>query len=392
MMNEKREVLDVLYVGINPAMINNIQEAEDFFRIDFAANSIDAVKKLEKKPDFDAILCEYNLPGMKGYQLYRFLKGNIQKTLAPFILLSHKETEKAPGNILSEGIDDLYHFPLDAEILFERICFLKKRKADFSGKSNTTQEQIYKTPLIKRLFDIAVAGFALLLLSPFLLIIIALIRLESKGKVYYISKRVGTGYKIFDFYKLRSMHTGADAQLKELNKQNQYSQDSGDEESEEICLECKKLGHPCSNILVEDGQEICEALYLKRKKKKQEATFVKIKDDPRVTRLGKFIRNTSIDEVPQLINVLKGDMSIVGNRPLPLYEAELLTNDQWSERFLAPAGITGLWQVMKRGKSGQMSPEERKDLDNQYARNSSFWWDIKIIFLTFRALFQKENV
>ena len=121
-------------------------------------------------------------------------------------------------------------------------------------------------------------------------------------------------------------------------------------------------------------------------------TFIKIKDDPRVTKVGKFIRNTSIDELPQLLNVLKGDMSIVGNRPLPLYEAEMLTSDDWSERFMGPAGITGLWQVEKRGKKGAMSEEERKALDNQYARTYSFWGDIKLILRTIPAVFQKENV
>ncbi len=84
-------------------------------------------------------------------------------------------------------------------------------------------------------------------------------------------------------------------------------------------------------------------------------------------------------------------MSIVGNRPLPLYEAEMLTSDEWGERFLGPTGITGLWQVNKRGK-GSMSEEERKKMDNQYARNNSFWGDIIIIFRTVPALFQKENV
>ena len=112
-----------------------------------------------------------------------------------------------------------------------------------------------------------------------------------------------------------------------------------------------------------------EEEYLRIKRMQQAGTFVKIKNDPRVTKVGMFLRNTSIDELPQLINVLKGDMSIVGNRPLPLYEAEQLTSDDWGERFLAPAGITGLWQVMKRGK-GSMSEEERKALDNAYARKS----------------------
>jgi lipopolysaccharide/colanic/teichoic acid biosynthesis glycosyltransferase len=123
----------------------------------------------------------------------------------------------------------------------------------------------------------------------------------------------------------------------------------------------------------------------------EEGTFIKFNNDPRVTRVGKFIRNKSIDELPQLFNVLKGDMSIVGNRPLPLYEAEKITTDKYSQRFFAPAGITGLWQVNKRGK-GKMSEEERIELDNDYARNFSFFRDIKIILKTIPALLQKENV
>jgi lipopolysaccharide/colanic/teichoic acid biosynthesis glycosyltransferase len=119
---------------------------------------------------------------------------------------------------------------------------------------------------------------------------------------------------------------------------------------------------------------------------------VKFENDPRITRVGHVIRKYSIDELPQLINILKGDMSVVGNRPLPLYEAELLTEDESIDRFLAPSGLTGLWQVMKRGDSGAMSAEERKKLDVTYAENFSFWLDIKIILKTVTAFVQKENV
>ena len=120
-------------------------------------------------------------------------------------------------------------------------------------------------------------------------------------------------------------------------------------------------------------------------------------DEKRLTKMGKFVRKTSLDELPQLFNVLKGDMSIVGNRPLPVYEAEMLTQDDMSKRFLAPAGITGLWQVELRGKGGVMSEDERKRLDNEYADHFkdgkySFWYDVKLMLRTIPAMFQKDSV
>ncbi|WXT99283.1 sugar transferase [Seonamhaeicola sp. MEBiC1930] len=257
-------------------------------------------------------------------------------------------------------------------------------------------------PLSKRVFDIVVASTALLIASPFLLLILLAIRLESKGKVYYISKRVGR--KTFDFYKLRSMRTGADELLKKLAKEkNQYNKEPKKEESIENkdCPKCAALpeGESCSPIMYIDTHSICDYWYMKQKEEeaKNNSAFVKIVDDPRITRIGKFIRNTSIDELPQLINVLKGDMSIVGNRPLPVYEAELLTGGDISKRFLAPPGITGLWQVELRGRGGDMSEEERMRLDNEYAdqfrgNNYSFWYDMKLIFRTIPALFQSDTV
>jgi lipopolysaccharide/colanic/teichoic acid biosynthesis glycosyltransferase len=144
--------------------------------------------------------------------------------------------------------------------------------------------------------------------------------------------------------------------------------------------------------MIHDDGFISEETVKQRKAEKRENAFFKMANDPRITKVGRILRNTSIDELPQFINVLKGDMSIVGNRPLPLYEAELLTTDQWSKRFLAPAGITGLWQVTKRGGSNVMSADERKQLDIEYAENFSFWYDIKILLKTIPAMLQHENV
>jgi len=244
----------------------------------------------------------------------------------------------------------------------------------------------------KRTFDIVFSLLALVILSPIMLLIAILIRLESKGPVIYSSDRVGTGYDVFKFYKFRSMYQDSDKQVSRLSKLNEYliSKKNLMVPDEEVsCPECARLGRNCSPLLYIDGTEICENWYLEIKRKSQaEPAFFKVKNDPRVTRFGRFIRRTNLDELPQFFNVLIGDMSIVGNRPLPLYEAEKLTTDQWSYRFLAPAGITGLWQI-KRDRFH--SEEERINLDNQYAILNSPLKDVKIIFMSLPTFFRKND-
>ncbi|MFN3950948.1 MAG: sugar transferase [Thermaurantimonas sp.] len=338
----------------------------------------------------DIILCEKSLKGMNGFELFKYYKDFIFSKDIPFVIIDDHFGNYTKRLFLKEKVTEIYLKPIDANMVIERIQFLKNIKLAQKSKITRIAQKEYKIPIAKRIFDIVFASLALLILSPLLIIVIIAIRLESKGPVFYKSKRVGTGYKIFDFYKLRSMYTDADRRLKELKHMNQYMLEQQSELSQLQTRPIKKFNSSVT-LIHSDGTPLSEEEYKELKKQSSAGTFIKIKNDPRVTKVGAFIRNTSIDELPQLINVLKGDMSIVGNRPLPLYEAEQLTSDDWSERFLAPAGITGLWQVEKRGKSS-MSEEERKALDNQYARNFSFWNDIKIILKTIPALLQKENV
>ncbi|MBK9292400.1 MAG: sugar transferase [Bacteroidetes bacterium] len=244
----------------------------------------------------------------------------------------------------------------------------------------------------KRLFDIIFSTIVLILASPFMLLIALAIKLESKGPVLYKSKRVGTGYDVFDFLKFRSMYVGSDQQLSSISDMNLYliskSKDAIASEADK-CPQCAALGRPCSPVLYIDGHAICENWYFSLKSRtKKNVTFFKAKDDPRITRVGRFLRRFNLDELPQFINVLKGDMSVVGNRPLPLYEAEKLTTDQYAYRFLAPAGITGLWQIQK---NRYQSEEERIALDNQYAMIASPWKDLEIILKTIPALFYSSN-
>ena len=300
---------------------------------------------------------------------------------------------------ISVGIDDFYIKPIVFDKLQERILFLRELKGSLQENNiNTSEEKSkpYKVKFLKRTFDIVVASVALLCAAPFLLVFVIAIRLESKGKVYYISKRVGTGYRIFNFLKLRSMYPDADQRMKEFQHLNQYTANHEEEKDSKAAVKVASNGSNSEVYLIGDDEKISESDFNRTKKEESESAFIKFENDPRITKVGQVIRKLSIDELPQLINVLKGDMSIVGNRPLPLYEAEQLTTDDWTKRFNGPAGITGLWQVEARGRTSKMSPQERKELDNKYVEmansKNAFWLDMWIIIRTFKAVFQKENV
>ena len=395
--------INILYIGNSAENIGILGHSETF-SLTVAENILEAVNYLLSGLNAEAVICEANVPGGDGFTMYDWVRERPKFNPVPFMLVAAEFKEDLFKTAFQMRIDDFFVTPLQsAENLTGRLQFLR----NFRGKNvvqlnEMMKDEEYKMPVSKRIFDLIIAATVLIMISPLLLLVMLAIRLESKGKVYYISKRVGR--KPFDFYKFRSMRTGSDAELSKLAKEkNQYKVTSGQAEIDFSlpCPRCTELpeGQTCSPVLHIGIYHICDYWYNVQKKEvaKTKSAFVKIVDDPRITRVGKIIRNTSIDELPQLINVLKGDMSIVGNRPLPVYEAETLTIDAMSKRFLAPAGITGLWQVELRGRGGVMSEEERKRLDNEYADhfvgdNYSFWYDLKLIFRTVPALFQKDSV
>jgi len=182
--------------------------------------------------------------------------------------------------------------------------------------------------VLKRAFDVTAAGLGLLVLSPLLAITAIAIKLDSRGPVFFRQERHGRGGSVFRITKFRTMVDGAEAHRQALAADNEV-----------------------------DG-----ALF-------------KIKDDPRITRVGSFLRTTSIDELPQLWNVLKGEMSLVGPRPFVIHESSQITG--WASRRLdLTPGITGLWQVLGRN---DMPFEEMVKLDYIYVTNWSLWWDLKIL-------------
>jgi len=340
-----------------------------------------------------AIISKTDILSDTGITNENIFKKKLPRT--PIFLLVNHFNDNLRKIAIDKGIFDVFEFPLNIENIETRVNFTINNWGGLQNKFNVNAVSTYRTPIGKRIFDIIFSGLALLFLSPIFLLVYLFIKLESKGPAFYYSFRVGTGYRVFKFYKFRSMYINADQRLKDLKHLNQYTGTDAIPESilkneKNLCLDCYASGK-CQFPLYADNTTMCEKDYMNTLKSGISSAFIKIKDDPRVTKVGNFIRNSSIDELPQLWNVFIGNMSIVGNRPLPLYEAEKLTTDKNALRFNAPAGITGLWQVEKRGKGG-MSEEERLFLDNSYALNHSFKNDLIVILKTFPALLQKENV
>lgn len=205
----------------------------------------------------------------------------------------------------------------------------------FENKQNL---RVYK--ICKRIIDIIGAGLGLILLSPIIAIVACAVKFTSKGPVFFSQKRVGKNGELFEMYKFRSMVVNAEELKENLEEQNEMS-----------------------------------------------GPMFKIKDDPRITKVGKFIRKTSIDELPQLWNVLKGDMSLVGPRPSLPKEVEQFDNWMFKRLSVSP-GLTCYWQVSGRNN---IDFEDWMKLDCRYVDERNLWIDIKLIFKTVGVLFGDKN-
>jgi lipopolysaccharide/colanic/teichoic acid biosynthesis glycosyltransferase len=304
---------------------------------------------------FDAIICDAELNKKSIGELTGILSSRQVTNHIPLLLLSfHEKADSAALLNSLKGFDDIITSNISSADLNDKIEILKKYKllkSKLPYKPEAAQPAFEYRAFnytFKRILDIVLSSLLLLLVSPLLILIAIAIKLESKGPVFYTSKRAGRWYRVFSFYKFRTMVANADSMIHDLRYMNEYRDN-------------------------------------------KTSFFFKLKDDPRVTRVGRILRKTSLDELPQLINVLKGDMSIVGNRPLPLYEAQTITVDKSAKRFFATAGITGLWQV--KGRSNvNLTTDERIAMDIDYAEKSSFLFDLKIMLKTPKELILKSNV
>jgi len=224
---------------------------------------------------------------------------------------------------------ELYH-------LFMQQIFLIKIKNNLDSKINQ---------FIKSTFDITVSIIMLPVLLPLIFILGLLIKLDSPGPIFFTHQRIGKNGKVIKVYKFRTMYIDAEKRLKEILQK--------DEEA-----------------------------------RKEWETYYKLKNDPRVTKIGKFLRKTSLDELPQIFNVLKGEMSLVGPRPVIKDEIEKYYKDFAEYYYMVKPGITGLWQVSGRSNTDY---DFRVEIDTCYVLNWSLWLDIIILFKTIKVVLKREG-
>jgi len=235
-------------------------------------------------------------------------------------------------------VPDLFGIPFydsDMDFFFENQLLVLNIRNNLKNSSNK---------ILKKIFDITLSLPLLLITIPVILVIAVIIRLGSKGPAFYVTERVGKNGKLFRFYKFRTMHQNGDEILRK--------------------------------VLNEDEN-----------KRKEWETYFKLKDDPRLTVFGRFLRKHSVDEIPQILNILKGDMSVIGPRPYLPREKEAIGDYLEIITQVAP-GVTGLWQVSGRNKK---TFKERVGMDSWYIQNWSLWLDVVILIRTLKAVFGREG-
>jgi lipopolysaccharide/colanic/teichoic acid biosynthesis glycosyltransferase len=344
-ITNKQSPLFFLYIGCSETAVKLLLASGNSGLI---AENITEAKRLIALEDFsekapNVVILDIPYQEQEFIQFQNFFAQHMPNGAHTPFILNAEQLQGDKNNC--KGIDDIVNLSNWQFDFAAKVDFLHKAKSFKQPKLQRNLRIQPKRCMYKRAFDIVISSLLILIALPIFLLIAMAIRLESKGPILYNARRAGRGFRVFKFYKFRTMVVNADKKIEAVAHLNQYN----------------------------GGQ------------------FLKIKNDPRVTKVGRILRNTSLDELPQLFNVLKGDMSLVGNRPLPLYEAATLTTNDFVERFMAPAGITGLWQIKKRGKA-DMSVEERIMLDISYARKSNLLNDLWIMAQTPAALIQKADV
>jgi lipopolysaccharide/colanic/teichoic acid biosynthesis glycosyltransferase len=341
---------NIFYIGDNITLVANLAGS---FRNGYATavNLQQGVSFLREllmdQYRFRGIMIDVPLHKLQLEKFMQFMQGAGLDQVPVLYVSTHLSQREVDEMISIHVVDDIVHPIRDIFTIGERMDFVGQVKREDAerrkqGRRRFSVMAALQT-VLKRILDIILSSVLILIFAPVMLVIAILIRLDSSGPIFHNAYRAGKGYTIFKFYRFRTTKVGTARLVTSLSQINLF-RDHG-------------------------------------------ATFLKACDESSVTGIGQWLRRTCLNELPQLFNVWKGDMSMVGNRPLPLNEASQLTNDAFVERFNAPAGITGLWQIHVDGDSIR----DRVQDDLMYAKQRTLWLDFTILCRTPAAWWRKVN-
>lgn len=339
---------NIFYIGDNITLVANLAGS---FRNGYATaiNLQQGISFLREllidQYRFRGIMIDVPLHKLQLEKFMQFMQGAGLDQVPVLYVSTYLSPREVQEMINAHVVDDIVHPIRDIFTIGERMDFVGQVKKQVAGGRRevavTSLLKSWMHAMVKRVADIVISTMLIILLAPLMLVLAILIKMDSSGPIFHNAYRAGKGYTIFKFYRFRTTKVGTARLVTSLSQVNLF-RDHG-------------------------------------------ATFLKACDESSVTGIGQWLRRTCLNELPQLFNVWKGDMSMVGNRPLPLNEASQLTNDAFAERFNAPAGITGLWQIHKDGDPLR----DRVQDDLTYARRRSLWLDCMILCRTPAAWWRK---
>lgn len=345
---EKDKTNRILYIGRRAAVLKMLRAHFDLVMHVKDPNEVYAVSNEKGSFQPHAIIID-SIEHLYAIKASLDKRGRQEMLLStPLILIENSDAPSLPAKTATElKVDEvIFADKLSSRQMADKVAFWIKLKSalhSFNQEKKIILPDFYSQGpawSVSRGLDILIAGIGLVLALPLMALLAVMIKIDSPGPVFYVAPRAGRGYRIFPFYKFRTMMVGAEEKQQALMDQNEYVQAGTDK-----------------------------------------AVFFKMQRDPRATKLGQWLRKTSLDELPQLFNVLRGDISLVGNRPLPLQEACALTTDHWSGRFMPPAGIVSLWHIQKSDRN-KPTVSERMHYDLLYARKQNLLLDLWILIKT----------
>lgn len=348
--NRDINLIPTLIVGTNTEALQTIKELKE--RKDLGYRIVGIVSKESLKEPLE----ESEFVGTPTVGSLNDLPNVIRELEIQEVIITDSEisSEKLFESMMQIGRERQVEFRL-APSLFNFL----PQKTSVEQIGILPMVRLFREPLsdterfIKRLSDIIISSVAIIIISPIWLLISLIIKFDSKGEIFFKQERVGMDGRKFLCYKFRSMTSDADEEIHRESYRKNIEGNSGEANSGDT----------------------------------HKPVFGKVKDDPRITKIGKFLRRSSLDETPQLLNVLRGEMSVIGPRPPIPYEVE--EYELWHRKRLdMKPGITGLWQVSGRNR---LTFEEMVKIDLYYIENWSLWLDLKIILLTLPAILRGDG-